>query len=162
MRRTVVLGTVVTLVALAGCSALSPTGAPLLTVDNQDDAEYRLTVYALSDPGDADGLRFLATDAEGDNRSVEAAALRGNTSFRNVTLDADSDVTSQEVIRAGSTTTAAINIWESGDTTVYLIETADETASLVGAQVVTCGSRDQEHALTVSNGTISGRSVTCP
>jgi hypothetical protein len=162
MRRTVLLVAVVALVVLAGCTALSSTGAPLLTVDNQDETEYRLTVYTLSDPGDADSLTFRATDAEGDNRSVETAALRGNTSFRNVTLHTDPDAASRVTVRAGTVTTAAINIWDSGAATVYVVETADGTASLAGVQVIPCGSSDQEHELTVADGTISGRDVTCP
>lgn len=161
MRRTALLVAVAVAVTLTGCSMLGPTGAPLLSVDNQDDAEYRLTVFVLSGTERADDLSFRATDAAGDTRSVGVAELRGDDSFRNVTLEADSDATSQVTVRAASTTTAAINIWDSGDTTVYVVETTDTTASLAGVQVITCGSTDQEHAFTVSNGTVSGRDVTC-
>ena len=162
MRRTARLVAVVALVALTGCSMLAPTGAPLLTVDNQDDAEYRLTVSVLSGTERADDLSFRARDARGDARSVGVTGLRGNGSFRNVTLETDSDASSRVTVRPASTTTAAVNIWDAGDTTVYVVEATDTNASLAGVQVITCGSTDQEHELTVSNGTVSGRDVTCP
>jgi len=161
MRRVVLL-VVVAAVALSGCSALSPTGAPLLTVDNRDDAEYRLAVYVLPDVDDPAGLTFQAVDASGDRRSLAAAELRGNASYRNVTLDAEGADVSRVTVRSGATTSAAINVWEPGDATVYVIETTDGTASLVGAWVITCGTRDQEHGITIANGTIDGRSTVCP
>jgi hypothetical protein len=161
MRRRVLLVAVVAIAALAGCSALSPTDAPLLTVDNRDDVEYRLTVYVLSDHAGADDLAFRAIDDDGTNRSVGTSELRGNASFRDVTLEGDA-VVSQVTVRAGATTTAAINAWSSGVTTVYVVETTDGTASFVGVEVITCESRGQEHELTVADGTISGRSLTCP
>lgn len=162
MRWRVLLVVIVALVALAGCSLVSPTGAPLLTVDNRDDAEYRLTVYVLLESGSVDNLTFRATDAEGTNRSVGVAALRGNDSFRNVALDSDAAAVSRVTVRAGVNTTAVINTWDPGATMVYVMETADGTASFAGVQVITCGSRDQEHRVTVAGGTISGRSLTCP
>ncbi|MFB6228398.1 MAG: hypothetical protein ABEH88_07505 [Halobacteriales archaeon] len=153
---------VVVLLTLSGCSALSPTGAPLLTVDNQDDVEYSLTVYVLPDLENADELTFRATDTDGDNRSVTTAELRGNASFRNVTLDGDPAAVSRETLSAGTTTSAAINIWDPGSATVYVIETTGGTASLAGVQVITCGSRDQRHRITITDGAVSNRSITCP
>jgi hypothetical protein len=162
MYRRVLPVVVVALVTLAGCSVVSPTGAPLLTVENRDDTDYRLTVYVLLDSGSADNLTFRATNTVGANRSVGAAALRGNTSFRKVTLDADAAAVNRVAVRGGGNTTAAINTWDPGATMVYVMETADETASLAGVQVITCGSRDQEHRFTVAGGAITGRSLTCP
>jgi hypothetical protein len=152
----------VALLTLAGCSALSATGAPLLTVDNQDDVEYRLTVYVLPELEETDELTFRVTDADGTSRSVPATELRGNTAFRNVTPNTDPAAASRETVRAGATTSAAINIWEPGSATVYVIETTGETASLAGVQVITCGSRDQSHGITLTDGVITNRSVTCP
>lgn len=161
MRRVVVLAVVVALV-LSGCSALAPTGAPLLTVDNRDDAEYRLAVYVLPGVDDPAELTVRAVDASGDRRSLAVAELRGNGTYRNVTLEADGAEMSRVTVRSAATTSAAINVWEPGDATVYVIETTDGTASLVGAWVITCGTREQEHGITIANGTIDGRSVSCP
>lgn len=161
MRRIALL-VIVVLLTLAGCSALSSTGAPLLTVDNQDDVEYRLKVYVLPDLEAADGLTFRATDADGDNRSVATAELQGNDSFRNVTPDVDPAAVSRETLSAGTTTSAAVNVWDPGSATVYVIETTGRTASLAGVQVITCGSRDQRHRITITDGAISNRSTTCP
>ncbi len=162
MRRIALLVAIAALLTLAGCSALSSTGAPLLTVDNQDDVEYRLTVYVLPELNDGTELTFRVTDTNGTDRSVTVTELRGDASFRNVTLDTEPATAGQETVRAGTTTSAAINIWNPGSGTVYVIETTGETASLAGVQVITCGSRDQSHEITLTQGAITNRSVTCP
>jgi hypothetical protein len=162
MHRRLAVALLVALVTLAGCAALSPTGAPLLTVDNRDDTEYRLSVYALPDVENPGDLTVRATDGNGDRRSVSPADLRTSGSYRNVTLEG-TDVTPRHItLRAAANTSAAINVWNPGDATVYVIETTDGTASLVGVHVVTCGTNDQEHATTIANGTIDDRSMTCP
>jgi hypothetical protein len=153
---------VVAVVLLAGCAAVQPTGVPMLFVDNTDETEYRLSVYVLPELEDPDAVTFRATDADGDRRSLRVGDLEGDGSYRNVTL-ADTDADSRRItVDPGRTTAAAINFWESGDATVYVIETTDGTDSLVGVYVVTCGSADQEHAVTVANARITDRSTTCP
>jgi hypothetical protein len=162
MQRRAVVALVGLLVVLSGCTALSPTGAPLLTVDNEDGTEYHLTVYVVPGVDDPADLRFRATDADGIGHAIGLTGLRGNDSFRNVTLDLEEAEARGLTIRAGGSTSAAINIWEPGDATVYLIQTRNDEETLVGVHAITCGEPDQNHGITITDGAVSERSATCP
>jgi hypothetical protein len=161
MHRRKAVALVVVAVTMAGCSAVSPTGAPILTVENGDDTDYTLTVYAVPDVDDRDGVTFEATTADGERVSVGVAELRDAAGYRNVTLDAENASDQQITVRASTNTSAAINLWEPGDATVYVIDTGTADDSLVGVHVVTCGDRDQEHGITIADGAISDRAATC-
>jgi len=159
--RSVLALAVVLAVALSGCSALSDPGSPYLSVENRDDAEYRLAVYVV-DVDDRANLTFRATTADGTRTTVGASDLRNGTGYRNVTLDAAGADSQRITIRGAANTSASINMWQPGDATVYVIETADGTASLVGAYAITCDLREQDHEMTIEDGTLTRRSATCP
>ena len=150
---------------MGGCSLLSDRGAPFLTVENRDESEYRLavSVVGVDDRGE---LSFRATTGSGDRTSVSAADLREPGGFRNVTLDADGARSQEKTVPAARQTgdarrtTFAINMWDPGEATVYVVETGED-GSLVGIHVVTCGLRDQDHAMTIEDGRIVDRSATC-
>ncbi len=161
MHRRKAVALVVVVVTLAGCSAVSPTGAPILTVENGDDTDYTLTVYAVPDVDDRDGVTFEATTAAGERVSVGVMDLRDADGYRNVSLDAENASGQQVTVRASTNTSAAINLWEPGDATVYVIDAGEADGSLVGVHVVTCGERDQEHEITIADGAISDRAATC-
>jgi hypothetical protein len=146
--------------ALGGCTALSGGGPPTATVENRDDATYRVTAYAVPDVEHPTDVTFRATTADGDRRSVDAAALQSGAAYRNVTV-VDEARSQQFTVPPNGNASATIDVWNGSTATVYVVETIDGNESLVGGEVVTCERGGQEHRLTVVDGAKKRTSSTC-
>lgn len=153
---------VVSSVSLAGCSALGPEGPPTVTVDNEDDVQYRLTIYTVPDANTPGEVPFRATTAGGERRYVAPGELQSGASYRNVTVTADDQSTREVSVAAGDTTSATVDAWERGDAIAYVVETPDETESLVALKVMTCESPGQTATITVRNGSRIRTTASCP
>ena len=165
MRRRTAALMLLLIASLGGCAALSSTEAPLLTIQNEDDQTYHLSVYVLSDVDDPGEVRFRATSEDGERRTYDVTGLRESAPLRNVTLDEGAARDDRVTIpaaggSAASTTSAGINIWEPGYATVYVVESKSD-ASLVGVHVVTCDGPNQEHSIAIAGGAIGDRSADC-
>lgn len=152
---------VVLLVAtLAGCSALSGGNPPTVTVENQDNATYRITAYAVSDVDRPSDVRFRATTEDGDRRSIDAGSLQSGSPYWNVTV-AGPARSQQFTVSPHATISTTIDVWNASTATVYIIEATDENESLVGGEIVTCQRGGQEHSLTIADGFKKRASSTC-
>lgn len=152
---------VVLAVSLAGCASLSADEPPSLTVENRDDAEYRLTAYAVPNVDDPTNVTFRATTESGDRRDVDAADLRGHAPYRNVTLAEDGAQSQQYIAPPNESLSTTVDVWSQDTTVVYVVETTDGNESSAGARVSICEGSGQKHQLTISDGSITKWSVTC-
>lgn len=160
LRPPLALLVVVLVATLAGCSVLSVGGPPTVTVENQDDATYRVTAYAVPDVDRPSDLTFRATTEAGDRRSIDAGALQSGAPYRNVTV-AGAARNQRFTVSPRSTISTTIDVWNASTATVYIVETTDGNESLVGSEIITCKRGGQEHSLTIADGFKKRASSTC-
>ncbi|ESP88038.1 hypothetical protein [Candidatus Halobonum tyrrellensis] len=146
------------LVVAAGCAGPLLGGPPETTVENSASDEYRVDVYTV--PVDDPAALEFSRATDGGRRPLDARDVQFPSGERNVTLDNEGATLQRRVVLApGENVTATLDGWNRGETTVYLVETADER--LVYTRVVDCGSGDQSHTLTVESNESFRASSTC-
>src|SRR6056297_480538 len=99
---------------LVGWTVLSPDEPPRLTVENQDETRYQLTVFTVSNADSPTDVTFRATTKAGDRRYVGLADLQSGATYYNVTLTEDEVRSRQLTVRPTSDTTTTIEAWKPG------------------------------------------------
>ncbi|RQG95067.1 hypothetical protein [Natrarchaeobius chitinivorans] len=159
-RLAILLAAVLLAVSLVGFAAATGTPEPVVTIENEDDVSHHVTAYTIEDMDTAGYLNFEVTTEDGEQRLVSFADLVWPNYDRNVTL-VDEGIASHEIeVDPGENTTTALEGWEHGDVTIYVVEEG-ENRTHVSTRPVTCESRGQEHRLTLSDGSGMSSSAIC-
>lgn len=154
------LALLVVLASSAGCPALSSGEPPALTVDNRDETQYRLTVFAVPDVDHRTDVAFRATTEAGDRRYVGLADLQSGAPYADVTLADAGGHRRHLPVPPASNVTVSVDEWNPGAAWGYLLERDDE--SLVAADVITCERYGQEARATVTDGFRKRWTSSCP
>jgi len=129
---------------LIGWTVLSPDEPPRLTVENQDETRYQLTVFTAPNAGSPTDVTFRATTEAGDRRYVGLADLQSGATYYNVTLAEDEVRSRHLTVRPTSDTTTTVEAWKPGNTWGYIVE-GDDNESIIGSDVITC-ERERQRA----------------
>ena len=148
------------LVFSAGCAALSSGDPPTLTINNQDETQYHLMVFTVSDADDLTDVTLRATTESGERRYVGLADLQSGAPYSNVTLIESTAESRNLSVPPTDNVTTEVTEWKSGDVWGYLVEDAGNE-SLVAADAIDCERYGQEVRATIADGFRTRWMATC-
>jgi hypothetical protein len=128
----------VVVIAAAGYVNVSNDQPTELTVENQRNATYQLTVFQNSADSRAD-MGFAFTTDDGTQQYGGLDDIETSPRYQNTTL-VDAERSTQITVTAGENATETLEAWNNGEATAYIVETPEE--ELLYAEGIHCDGGD--------------------
>lgn len=152
---------VLLVILIVGWCFLSPEEPLTMTVENQDDTQYRLTAYVVPDADGAADVPIRATTEDGDRRYVAPSDLQSGAPYRNVIVEENEIRSQQLVVPPTGSISTTVEIYKSGSPMIYIVESTDGNESLIGIEFVTCEGDARDHHMIISDGFKTRWAATC-